>query len=444
MEKQKVLANVSNLTAEQLFDEIKIGNVTFDELRETGNLDPVKRNKIKEFQTKLDEGDETAWERSRYGNESSLSDYITNFPSGKYVQQAKEKIQFLEQARSQSQAAKHAIFEKIHSNPNSFSPEQILGYLRNNTITENELRNCGIPDNIIEKIHNINTPRLQLGDTPNSIPEGYTEVYFWGIPGSGKTCVLASILSTAEKNGILDIAIGPGYDYMTRLKNIFLTENAVLPAPSPVELTQYLPFTLKKNNEKFSRSVSLIELSGEIFQCFYFKNAGMPLPSQSHHDTFESLNGFLKGNNRKIHFFFIDYDKENKPDANGYTQSNYLQAASTYFSKPENKVFGKSTDAVYIVLTKSDLMPGSHEERIANAKEHLNKQNFSAFINTLKDTCRKNSINAGKLTVEPFSLGKVYFQKICDFDNSSAIKILDILIERIAPNRKSILDVFNK
>ncbi|MDR2556713.1 MAG: hypothetical protein LBC49_03255, partial [Bacteroidales bacterium] len=336
------------------------------------------------------------------------------------------------------------ILNNLRNNPNSYYPDEIIAYLQNGTITREELRACNIPNDVIDSIYDINPPRLQLGDTPDKIPDGYTEVYFWGIPGSGKTCALAALLSTAHKLGYLSIATGPGYDYMTRLKNIFIDDNAVLPPPSPVETTQYLPFTLKKVNENHYRSVSLIELSGEIFQCFYYKNANLPLPSQSHQDTFNSLHSFLSGNNRKIHFFFIDYDKENKRDANGYTQSDYLEAASTYFSKPEHKVFGKSTDAVYVVLTKSDLMPCSKDERVAKAKEHLNNENFLSFINTLKDNCKKHSINAGKLTVEPFSLGKVYFKQICDFENSAATKIIDILIDRIAPGKKSILDVFNK
>ena len=42
------------------------------------------------------------------------------------------------------------------------------------------------------------------------------------------------------------------------------------------------------------------------------------------------------------------------------------------------------------------------------------QKNYSAFINTLKAQCKNNSINAGKLKLEPFSLGKVYFkQKTC-------------------------------
>ena len=160
------------------------------------------------------------------------------------------------------------------------------------------------------------------------------------------------------------------------------------------------------------------------------------------------MNNFLSSNNRKIHFFFIDYDRENRPDGNGLTQSNYLEAASTYFNN--NKVFGNSTDAIYVVLTKSDLLIDengnkvNNENRLEYAKRHLNSENYISFINTLKTICKKHSINAGKLTVEPFSLGKVYFQDICNFDGSTADNIVQILMDRIPVSRKSFFDVFNK
>lgn len=443
MDRQRILANVSSLTAEQLFDQIKQQNVTLDDLRATGNLDATKRTKILDLQKQLDSEDDEAWERARYGNEIELSEYIRNNPSGKHVQAAKDKIRFWENARSEQHAKKQGIIDAIRYNPNSFSPEQINDFLREGTISKADLSNCGIPNTIIEAIQIIHPPNLDLGVTPHSIPTGYTEVYFWGIPGSGKTCALSAIFSAAHKAGYLNIATGPGYDYMTRLKNIFVDDHAILPPPSPLETTQYLPFALKKADENYARSISLIELSGEIFQCFYYQNAGRTLPSQSHQDTFDSLNRFLKGENRKIHFFFIDYSKGNKTDSSGYTQSDYLEAASTYFKN--NAVFGKSTDAIYVVLTKCDLMPGDNKnERLSKAREHLGKDNFTSFMNILKDNCNKYSINAGRLTIEPFSLGKVYFQSICDFDPSSANKIIDILLARVPQNKKSILDFFNK
>lgn len=444
MDKSIILANVSSMTWEQLFEEIKKGNVTLDELKNTGNLDAGKRTQIRSSLQQLESIDDDAWERARYGNEMNLSDYITNFPSGKYLQDAKDKIKYLEDARRQAHVDKVQILEKIKVNPNAYSPDQIVNYLQNGTIKNEDLLQCGIPQHIIDKLFNITYPRLKLGETPDSIPDGFTEVYFWGIPGSGKTCALAALLSTAQRDGYLETALGPGFDYMTRLSNIFTQNVAVLPGPTPLEKTQYLPFTLKKPEEKFSRSISLIELSGEIFKCFLLENSGIELPSDRHKDTLSSLNNFLIGNNRKIHFFFIDYETKNNTDEEGYTQSNYLTSAATYFNKPNNNIFNRTTDAIYIVLTKSDLLDCEDNERVERAKNYLNDDNYKAFINTIKDKCKKNSINAGILTVEPFSLGKVFFQQVCEFDNSPSRRLLDILFDRIRQDKKSLLDIFNQ
>lgn len=442
MEKEDILKNVVDLKVSDLYDFIVQGKVTLPELQQTGNLEALKRKKIATLQAETEKKDDKAWEKAEFGNESVLRDYISNFPNGKHVEEAKSNIRHLQQTRKQSNAVKDKALRELRDNFNKYSFNQIKEFLLDGTITGDDLIDSGIPKHIIEHLEDMQIPDLQLGKTPESIPAGYTEVYFWGVPGSGKTCALAGILSTAEKKGLLNIATGPGYDYTSKLKNIFINGTSSLPAPSPVESTQYLPFTLKKGDEKHPRSVSLIELSGEIFQCFYYKNADKEFISQSHIDTFENLINYLSGGNRKIHFFFIDYDQRNKVDAFGSTQGDYLSAASTFFKN--NNIFGESTDAIYVVLTKSDLMPVEKEGRVEHAKKHLNNNNFSSFVNTLKDNCREYSINAGKLTVEPFTLGEVYFKNICDFDDDSSNRIIELLMERIKPSKKSLLDVFNK
>lgn len=441
MDKKYILNHVEDFSAEQLFGFISQGIVTLQELRYTGNLDHSKRRAIVALQNKGEEDDDNAWEQCRYGNETVLTDYVSKFPTGKHVEEAKQQIDNLKHQRDEEQAQKIEIIEKVRRNPNSFTPRRIKEFLNDGTLSRSDLVNSGIPDAIIDRLDNVVSPQLHLGETPHSIPDGYTEVYFWGIPGSGKTCVLSGILSTAERKGYLEIAQGPGYDYMTRLKNIFINPISFLPPASPTDNTQYLPFVLKKGNDA-PRSVSLIELSGEIFQCFYHKNANKELPTQQHEETLDTLLRFLSGKNRKIHFFFVDYEKENKIDVDGYTQADYLQAAATYFQN--NDIFSNSTDAIYIVITKSDLMPCKQNERVNKLKEYLLDANFTAFINSLKARCKEHSINAGKMLATHFSLGNVYFTQICSFNSETSENIIDILLRRIAPNKKSILDVFNK
>lgn len=462
MDRQFILDHVDELSAEQHAIVIKQGIVTLDELRKTERLDNSKRvaitrllqadeQKQRKHQEERDKVDDDAWESARYGNEITLIDWINSNPNNKHIKEAKDRVKFLQEEREKIKTQKQSILDNIRRNPNIYSPNKIKGYLSDGTFTEQDLLDCGIPHSAIDNLEKIQAPNLQLGDTPPSIPDGYTEVYFWGGTGSGKTCALGAILHMAEQQGYLNIATGTGYLYANQLKNIFSDDgnaNDFLPAPSPLETTQYLPFTLKSPNEKQSRSISLIELSGEIFKCFFHKNANQGFPTKSHENTFNSLNAFLNSNNRKVHFFFIDYDRENRPDKYGLKQSDYLAAASTYFQK--NKVFGNTTDAIYVVLTKSDLLIDENgnfvpqNKRVDYAKQHLNDNNYKAFINTLKDNIKRHSINGGKLTVEPFSLGKVYFKEICDFDGTAASNIVEILMNRIPGTRKSILDVLNK
>lgn len=443
MTKDIILANVGSINANDLSDYISKGIVTLNELMGTGDLDPSIRKRIQELLKQREQEEDDMWTRVSYGNESDLRDYISKYPAGKYVDEARELIDRIRILKGEKEKERQTILNNIQKECNAYTPGMIRDFLDNGTISQSDLAGLDIPSRIIDKIINfVPPPHMHMGKTSGiSIPEGYTEVYFWGISGSGKTCALAAILSTAEKLGYLDIAVGPGYDYMTRLKNIFDGQIATLP-PATHDYTQYLPFVLKRSGER-PHSVSLIEMSGEIFQCFYRKNAGLALTDQ-YEDTFNTLIQFLKGKNRKIHFFFIDFDRENKKDKDGYTQSDYLRAASTFFQNEE--VFNKNTDAIYVVITKSDLMPcgATFSERIDYAKIHLQTHNFSAFINVLKDRCRQFGINGGKLTVEPFSLGKVCFQYLCDFDDSTAERFIEILIDRIPEDREGVFDFFNR
>lgn len=462
MNKEYILENVAELSASQLADCITSGTVTLDELRKTGLLDGSKRIKIKkslndlELIKKEDEDKKIKADDEAWGTVANTSDlailtkWVNENNNNINIDKARSLQEVLIANITDNTVNKRKVLDSITKNPNAYSPYEVKEYLDKGTFSEDELKSSGIPQDAIDNLENIYAPNLNLGVTPDNIPDGYSEVYFWGGTGSGKTCALGAVLQVAEKKGYLNIAQGTGFNYATQLKNIFNEDGRAddyLPAPSPLETTQYLPFTLKKENERKSRSISLIELSGEIFKLFYLKNSGIPFPTGTHENTFDKLNTFLKSENRKVHFFIIDYDRINRRDKDGLKQSDYLSAASTYFAN--NDIFGSTTDAIYVILTKSDLLidenqkPVLQKERVEYAKKYLNN-NYKSFVNTLKGICKDHSINGGKLTVEPFSLGNVYFKEICDFNGSSASNIVDILMDRIPKAKKSILDIFNK
>jgi hypothetical protein len=448
MDKENILKSVESLTALELSKFISQGcscggEITLEELRDTDDLDASKRQEIKILLKELSAKEENFWNAINPKDRLCYQDYIDKYPKGIYIQQAKKTLKGLEEFSIKQEAERQELLTKIRENPNSFDLTKIRQYIKDGLLTKEILINKGIPEPVIDKVLENNLEiKFNLGKTPESIPEGFTEVYFWGIPGSGKTTALSGILSTANKMGYMEVAQGPGFDYMIQLQNQFNDEISALPAPTPTANTQYLPFTLKKPNETNSRSVSLVELSGEIFKCFLYKNASKPL-GEVEEQTFNTLLGYLKSDNPKIHFFFVDYDKENKQDREGYTQANYLSSAAIFFNNPEYNIFGNSTDAVYLVITKSDLMPDdtSKEEQVS---QYLNDNNYIGFVNSLRNKCKQHNINDGRLLGTPFSLGKVYFKKISDFNPNTSKNIIDILMRRIRTNKKSILDVFNK
>ncbi|GHB36299.1 hypothetical protein [Mongoliitalea lutea] len=439
MNKEEILQRIEDFRSEQLFEFINTGLVTLEELRSTGDLPASKRNAIIKLTEAKSKEEKDFWNQHQ-NTEDGCNEYIKAYPYGQFIQKAKSNIEVFRNKIAEEERTKKETLELLKKNLNNYTPNEILGLLQKGTILREDLLKIGIPNEVIESLGNIETPRLNLGKTPDSIPEGYTEVYFWGIPGSGKTCVLSALLSTAHKNNSLEIAVGPGYDYTNRLRNIFINPISFLPAGTTTDSTQYLPFTIRKGDED-PRSVSLIELSGEIFKCFYSINANLEL-DPDYQKTLNSLLNFLNSDNRKIHFFFIDFENKNRQDGKGYTQANYLEAAATYFQN--NDIFRKHTDAIYIIITKSDLMACDKAERKNHLKEYLQNANFNSFVSSLRNRCREHSINSGKILGTHFSLGTVYFNEICSFDPETSENLIDILLRRIKPNKKSILDIFNK
>src|SRR5690606_14273387 len=152
-------------------------------------------------------------------------------------------------------------------------------------------------------------------------------------------------------------------------------------------------------------------LSGEVFKYFFelVNNSQIinDYDREAIENSFITLDLLLNSNNQKIHFFFIDYNQETKhaTDNNGLTQSNYLEAAATYFRDKSN-IFRKKTDAVYVVITKSDEI--KEKDRGGAAKVFL-QEHFGSFMDVLKNQCRTNSVD---FKVKLFSIGNVYFKRI--------------------------------
>ena len=90
-------------------------------------------------------------------------------------------------------------------------------------------------------------------------------------------------------------------------------------------------------------------------------------------------------------------------------------------------VFQKDTDAIVVLVTKSDKVS------VADVSTHVRgylMDNYNGFTKEVRRICRNYEINNGKMIVIPFSLGEVCFQHYCKFDAAQAQKVVEILLER--------------
>ena len=112
-----------------------------------------------------------------------------------------------------------------------------------------------------------------------------------------------------------------------------------------------------------------------------------------------------------------------------------MRAAYQYFS--EHDIFKNYTDAIYIIATKSDLLPCPKDQREIQAEKFL-IEHYMMFVNVLRDACKKYKINDKcELKVVPFCLGDIYFNRICKFNNFSSAQILQILQQKTEIEQES-------
>ncbi len=260
-----------------------------------------------------------------------------------------------------------------------------------------------------------------------------TEVYFWGIPSSGKSCALGAILSVAN-NGKVARSMAQdqdcqGYGYMNRLAQLFKADGKVgsLPPGTPTTATYEMGFDLE-DESGVTHPITCIDLAGELVRCMY-KYAANEEMSNEEEEALDTLTKILIDNrtvNRKMHFFVLEYGGEDRT-YEGLNQSVYLDAALRYIERTQ--IFKKETDAIYLMLTKVDKTGVVGESLVKVLTEYIDA-NYKGFYNGLEKICRDCEINGGKVERIPFSLGEVCFQDYCLFKEAPAANVVKKILTR--------------
>lgn len=326
------------------------------------------------------------------------------------------------------------ILKEVKKDNNLLHSHVIYYLRRENYITNQQLRDIGINQKFVSQlgksVTNTSFPPSSKIDKINKLS---TEVYFWGIPQSGKSCALGAILSVASNGKVAKTMKKDtdcqGYGYMTRLSALFSNggEVGILPEGTSTSSTYEMAFDLVDKNDR-EHPITCIDLAGEIIRCMYKYDANEFL-NDGETEALDTVTNILCGNrtkNRKIHFFVLEYGAENRI-YEGLSQKVYLDAALRYIERTH--IFDKDTDAIYLMITKVDKVGVGGKELEIRLKNYVNSQ-YLNFYNGLKKICQDNEINAGEVEILPFSLGQVCFQTYCLFNEGPASNVVRTILER--------------
>ena len=225
-----------------------------------------------------------------------------------------------------------------------------------------------------------------------------TDIYFLGQPGSGKSCILASLFFHANQEGlIIDNNLNPkGNQYRFQLAEEI--EFGVLPDSTLADVEKgvnYMPVDLaesidEKGNINNIHPLNFVEMSGELFDKAHEEGAG---------GKNIGAKGYLSNNNKKLIFFVIDYDQHKQRQEGKIASSAQSSKFQNVLSYLDDSGILKRTDGIYILISKADLFP-SGVNRTDYAEEFL-KNNYRGFYNNCKILKNKHKDNF-ELYLVPF------------------------------------------
>jgi len=340
---------------------------------------------------------------------------------------------------------KRREIELMEDNPSAYPRRRFLSLVRSGLITVNELKRRDLitdeayvtAENRDKFIEQNKIRHIEYVDSDLLNQDDITDVYLFGVPSTGKTCVLMGLLGSGIYDWNSAIAAGEYGDFLTLYR-----DNQTLPERTLDEQFFCIHGKAEDNSGK-KHLINVIELAGEQFLS---KIAMNPDRKLSLVDMDAIAADHLKNKNRKIFFIVIDptvkeiiYTKKIKStDDEGNmidTKQDYRIAQKTVIKKmmnilrdPQNTDIMKKVDALHFIATKADVI--DHVGK--NIKDCVTEYNDSfkiAYELCQPKEAQINEATGYKPKLYSFSLGKFYVGGAFEYDSSDSDKLMRVITE---------------
>ena len=370
-----------------------------------------------------------------------VNDYIRNNPNTPFKNQAQVQLMGLKQQE----------IGMMRTNPNSYEVNRLLRLINDGIFSDHELINAKVmTETVLETLrnHDINADlpdiRQAIENSRAECKDGYTDVFFFGVPSTGKTCVL---MGMSRSNSLhINLASGGG-DYAAALQQY--TDVGVTVPRTPGTFVTTLEATISSVSDQGGavHRINLVEMSGEEFA---FDIANNPDKIFTFEQMGSGATQLLKNDNRKVFFLIIDptanvvrmnreivvqdgFD-EDTGEPITHTDLQYcvvnqrtlIQKMVDLFTDPGNAEIMKKVDSIHIIMTKSDTLgnPVEREEKALN----IFQQKFSGdILKPLIDLCEEYNINS-RTNFHPnlytFSLGTFYVGGLYEYEQTDSDRLV--------------------
>ncbi len=360
-------------------------------------------------------------------------EFIKQHPYSEYREEAQEKIDSM----------KGELLQRMRTEPFSFTREFMHELITSKTFTSKELVDDTdiLTDRAFTHIKKYPTLPSEQRPLPVSTVEnpvsqpGNTDIIFFGVSGSGKTCVLSGILSLSGRHGFSFDPKGPGGggSYALDLRNY--ARQSMLPPSTDQTYIQIIDAEIV-DDKNITHPVSFIEMAGEKTARF---------AALGNTDSLEALGpgaaGVLTNSNPKMIFFVIDpvNEKEIGLDNGSHRlqlmQSDVLACICSLLEK--NPKIMKNVSGIQIILTKSDTLGDFIDGDVIH--EVLERQDYGQVIQSLQRLCERYGVNqqtGGEVGIYPFCVGDFMPGDVYTFNNRDSLSILRVIQENTLGLRK--------
>lgn len=400
--RDQILQRINSYNADQIKTLIEKQGFVFKELIDS-NIDEEKLIEIgvQYLKGKFDQG---IWEWSGIDD---LGDEYAQFK--KAIKEL--DVNFFDQHIFQFDSAepivnsvnnKQAIIEDIINLKES--AKSIKDYINQGVITREDLvTQCGLSSVLADRlVHYVNNPILVPPMSELGRPEAqYTDVYFLGIPGSGKTCMMAGLFAYMNRFGLMNP--NTTHQWGTNYRNHLISklDAGLLPESTGTGVINYMPIGLREP-DKMERThpLNIIEMAGERF--INVSEKGM--------SEFDQILDFLKNDNRKLFVLVVDYAQDtNSQFFNSKKTQQNLSLTTVLNLFEQNQILKNSADGIFIAVTKADLFP-KDQDQADFAAEYLNTH-YLNLVNLCREYRQKYSL---ALRALPFSIGPAIFNSMLE------------------------------